>query len=78
MLIIQYTQVTDDKKGSGICTGIPAHDRTAHTGLPQKTARGSLLNRPSCPFDDPNDKEIELNVSIEHHDTLLHIQIGSD
>ena len=27
---------------------IPARSGTAHSGLPQKTGKGSLLNRPSC------------------------------
>ena len=41
--------------------------RTAHNGLPQKierereTGRGSLLDRPSCPSDDPLGQRVEPN-----------------
>ena len=38
---------------------IPAHARTAHKGLLRK--RGSWLNRPSCPRNDPISQGTELN-----------------
>ena len=41
---------------------ILAHARTAHKGPPaEKTGRGSLLNRLSCPLDDPIGHGTELN-----------------
>ena len=43
---------------------IPAYARTAHKGLLQKTGRGSLLNRPSWPPNDPISQGTELNWDI--------------
>ena len=46
---------------------ISAHARTAHNGVPpppthtQKLEGGSVLNRPSCPPDDPIGQVTELN-----------------
>ena len=41
---------------------IPAHARAAHNGLLEKKTGGiSLLNRPSCPHDDPSGERTELN-----------------
>ena len=41
---------------------IPAHARTVHNGLLQKTTgRDSLLDRPSCPLDDPIAQGTKLN-----------------
>ena len=48
--------------GQHLKVDIPAHARTAYKGLPaEKTGRGSLLNRPSCPLDDPVSQGAELN-----------------
>ena len=41
---------------------IPAHARTALNGLPEKRlGKGSPLNRPSCPPDDPVGQKAELH-----------------
>ena len=58
---------------------IPAHARNAHNGLLQKrlergSGRGSLLNHPSCPSNNPIGQGTELNCSCHSHACMSSFQ----